>query len=208
MGKWHKFPLSLPKTGLDSPGPEGSGRAVPHLLVRGWRSRSGHAGGDFAELEQRNGAGGDPKHRGTQTRSCHRPRGGKRESLPDSANTYLEKLQRRRIFLSKTQARFLLSSPFVFKLLNLFLALRGQRGGTAAKQDKGPACWPWRAGPGMLLSLPSPPLRSCTCVVFPVVKPSGTRCPPARRRAGPRGQGGHWDNGSRKDSENFKPLEY
>lgn len=82
---------------------------------------------------------------GTPTRSCHQPHGSKQESLPNSPDTYLEKLQTRWHFLSKTWARFLLSSLFIFKLLNPFLPLCGQCGGTAAKQEKGPACWPRRA---------------------------------------------------------------
>lgn len=107
IGRWHKFPLSLLKAGSSCLGPESSTRAVPHSLVQGWRSCSGCTGGDFAELEQRDGAGGDPKHRGTQTHSCHQPHGRKRESLLDSPSTYLEKLRTRWIFLSKTGAQFL-----------------------------------------------------------------------------------------------------
>lgn len=175
-------------------------RAVPHLLVQGQRSCSGRAGGDFAELEWRNGAGGDLKHRQTQAHSCHQPHGRKWESLLDSPDTYSEKLRTKRIFLFKTWARYLLSSLFIFKLL-----LRGQCGGAVAEQ-KG-RC----AGPGCSLAHSRPPestLQSCTRVVFPVVKLSGAQRPLARRRAGPRGQGGRWDKSGQKDVENFKPLEY
>lgn len=105
IGKWHKLPLSLLKMGSNCLGPEGSTRAGPRV-----RSCSGCSGADFAELEQRDGAGGSPKNRGKQTHSCHQPHGRKQESLLDSPSTYLEKLTTRWIFLSKTGAPFVLSS--------------------------------------------------------------------------------------------------
>lgn len=61
---------------------------------------------------------------------------------------------------------------------------------------------------------PSPALQCFTIVVFPVVKPRGAWWPPARtqhssQERGPSGRRGRlWANGSWKDAENFKPLEY
>lgn len=171
----------------DSPGPEGSSRAVPHVLVRGWRSRSGHTGDGVAELKQRNGAGGDPRHRGTQTHSCHRPHGGKRESLPDSVTPTWKSCEQGRFFFQRLRHDFF-CQLFIFKLLNFMLPFCGQCSGTAAEQEKGLVCWPWCAGVRRSCA-PQAPLRSRTHVVFPVVKPSGAQHPRAWRRSSPWGQG-------------------
>lgn len=162
IGKWHKFPLSLLKMGSNCLGPEGSTRAVPHLLLWGWSwsSHSGCTGGDFAELEQKDGAGGDPKRRGTQTHSCHQPHGRKQESLLDSPSTYLEKLKTRWIFLTKTGAQFLLSS------LTSFSSSSG-----SASMGSMVGLWPsrrrgWCAGLDILVPVCSRPLSpSCNLVL-------------------------------------------
>lgn len=165
----------MPKMGSNSSGPTGSSRAVPHLLMQGWRSVSVHAGGDFAELEQRNGSGGDPRHRGTQAHSCHQLRDRKQESLLDYPDAYLEKLRTRWIFLSETQAQFLLSSPLVFKLLNLLLHWPSRRRG-------------WCAAPSALLS---PQAHPATLYTRGVSCGKAERCPasPGMELSQPSGTG-------------------
>lgn len=209
IGKWHELSFSLLKVGSSCLGPEGSTRAGPHFMVQGWRSCSGCTGGDFAELKQRDGAGGDPEHRGTQAHSCHQPHGRKQESLLDSPSTYLEKLRTRWIFLSKTGAKFLCHLCHNFQAPQPLAPPPGAVWWECGPAGEGASMLLWaywsqyaHTGPSML----KPILQSCTHVVFPVVKPSGAQHTLAWRRA--RGQNRHWDNGNQKNAENFKPLEY
>jgi len=74
MGNWHKFPLSLPKTDLKSPG-------LRAALEPFCTSSAGDGGAALGALEvtctqlyravQKKGAGGEPVHQVTQSSSCH-----------------------------------------------------------------------------------------------------------------------------------------